>query len=76
MLIVESDQDAVESDLAAGRLRCVECLVGVLGKWGFARGGCCTTARSFVPAGGCAAPARRRTSYSPTSAWCATAARR
>ena len=37
MLIVENDQDAVESDLAAGRLRCAECRVGVLGKWGFAR---------------------------------------
>ena len=37
MLIVEYDQAAVESDLATGRLRCAECHVGILGKWGFAR---------------------------------------
>ncbi|MGH8295993.1 MAG: hypothetical protein ACRETZ_10945 [Steroidobacteraceae bacterium] len=37
MLIVENDQDAVEADLTAGRLRCSSCGVGVLGRWGFAR---------------------------------------
>lgn len=37
MLIVENDQDTVEADLTAGRLRCAECVVGVLVKWGFAR---------------------------------------
>jgi hypothetical protein len=37
VLIVENDEEAVEADLAAGRLRCAACQVGVLLKWGFAR---------------------------------------
>jgi len=37
MLIVSDDRAVVEADLAAGRLRCPRCRVGVLGGWGCAR---------------------------------------
>ena len=37
MLIVSDDRAVVEADLAAGRLLCPRCGVGVLGGWGCAR---------------------------------------
>jgi len=37
MLIVADDRAVVEADLAAGRLCCPRCGVGVLGGWGCAR---------------------------------------
>ena len=37
MLIVSDDRAVVEADLAAGRLVCPRCLVGVLGGWGCSR---------------------------------------
>jgi hypothetical protein len=37
VLIVADDRAAVEADLAAGRLVCPRCRVGVLGGWGCAR---------------------------------------
>jgi len=37
MLIVADDRAVVEADLAAGRLSCPRCGVGVLGGWGCAR---------------------------------------
>jgi hypothetical protein len=37
VLIVSDDRAAVEADLAAGRLLCPRCRVGVLGGWGCAR---------------------------------------
>ena len=37
MLIVADDRAVVEADLAAGRLLCPRCAVGVLGGWGCAR---------------------------------------
>lgn len=37
MLIVSDDRVVVEADLAAGRLSCPRCGVGVLGGWGCAR---------------------------------------
>jgi hypothetical protein len=37
MLIVADDRAAVEADLAAGRLVCPRCRVGVLGGWGCGR---------------------------------------
>jgi hypothetical protein len=37
VLIVSDDRCAVEADLAAGRLCCPRCRVGVLGGWGCAR---------------------------------------
>jgi hypothetical protein len=37
MLIVADDRAVVEADLAAGRLLCPRCQVGVLGGWGCAR---------------------------------------
>ena len=37
MLIVADDRAVVEADLAAGRLLCPRCGVGVLGGWGCAR---------------------------------------
>jgi hypothetical protein len=37
VLIVADDRAAVEADLAAGRLLCPRCRVGVLGGWGCAR---------------------------------------
>jgi hypothetical protein len=37
VLIVSDDRAVVEADLAAGRLLCPRCLVGVLGGWGCAR---------------------------------------
>jgi hypothetical protein len=37
MLIVSDDRAVVEADLAAGRLLCSRCGVGVLGGWGCAR---------------------------------------
>ncbi len=37
MLIVSGDRAAVEADLAAGRLLCPRCRVGVLGGWGCSR---------------------------------------
>lgn len=37
MLIVSDDRCAVEADLAAGRLGCPRCGLGVLGGWGCAR---------------------------------------
>lgn len=37
MLIVSDDRAVVEADLAAGRLLCPRCRVGVLGGWGCAR---------------------------------------
>ncbi|MGH8118745.1 MAG: DUF6431 domain-containing protein [Rhodanobacteraceae bacterium] len=37
MLIVSDDRAAVEADLAAGRLLCPRCRVGVLGGWGCSR---------------------------------------
>jgi hypothetical protein len=37
VLIVADDRAAVEADLAAGRLSCPRCGVGVLGGWGCAR---------------------------------------
>lgn len=36
MHIVGNDPEAVEADLAEGRLRCPACKVGVLSRWGFA----------------------------------------
>ena len=49
MLIVDNDEDAVEVDLAAGRLRCVACQVGVLAKWGFARWRALRDGQEFHP---------------------------
>jgi hypothetical protein len=37
VLIVKNDPELVEADLAAGRLTCPGCGVGVLSRWGFAR---------------------------------------
>jgi hypothetical protein len=37
MVIVSDDRAVVEADLAAGRLSCPRCRVGVLGGWGCAR---------------------------------------
>ena len=37
VLIVADDRAVVEADLAAGRLLCPRCRVGVLGGWGCAR---------------------------------------
>lgn len=37
VLMVKNDPDAVEADLAAGRLQCSRCCVGALARWGFAR---------------------------------------
>ncbi len=37
MLIVRSDAEAVEADLAAGLLLCPSCQDGALARWGFAR---------------------------------------
>ena len=37
VLIVADDRAVVEADLAAGRLLCPRCGVGVLGGWGCAR---------------------------------------
>ena len=37
MLIVKDDPEAVEADLAAGRLHCPSCPDKPLARWGFAR---------------------------------------
>jgi hypothetical protein len=37
VLIVSDDRAGVEADLAAGRLCCPRCRVGVLGGWGCSR---------------------------------------
>jgi len=54
VVTVSADPSSVESRLSAGEMLCPSCLVGALGRWGFAR------SRSIVGAAGRLRPRRAR----------------
>ncbi len=54
VVTVSADSSVVESRLCAGQMLCPDCVVGVLGGWGFAR------SRSIVGAAGWLRPRRAR----------------
>ncbi len=54
VVTVSADPSSVESRLSAGQMLCPDCVVGVLGGWGFAR------SRSIVGAAGWLRPRRAR----------------